>query len=1243
MNKVNWTYTTSTYIAYSNGRLQIGSKNNPQTTDWSISTPVSSFGSNVKITNVNFTGYTTNQGATYSLEVGNEVLSSGNLTTSYDTYEAKNINVQTGEIKITLKGTSSSAALYIKDINVVYEILSDPAPETYNVNVNRSLSGGIISASATSATEGSEITLTATPETGYEFGAWSVTNASTNENITVTNNKFTMPAANVNVSATFNTVGGGSKDEYTHDVLTNADLAATGTTYTNFSNVKKNTAVYGGQSAKNNGIQLRSTNPAGIVSTTSGGNIKTITVTWNSNTASGRTIDVYGSNTAYASAADLYDNSKQGTKLGSIVMGTSTSITVTGDYAFVGIRSNNGALNIEKIDFAWDEVGTTPLVTLTTMDEIYAKAQEVNGTETDVKVTLNNWVVSGVNGSNAYVTDGTKGFIIYKSGHNFVAGDVLSGTVSAKIKYFNGAAEFTTITSTTDGLTVTKGGSVTEQNIAIANLTGVNTGALLAYSNLTYHLNGTNAEFSDGENVIVAYKGIMRDLPELIEDKAYDVKGVFLMFGTKKEILPRSEADIVLKEEPVVNTYEINWSVNGNIVKTETYDEGTTVTPPTVDAIEGKVFTGWVTTSTVDADATPSYVTLSTATADATYYAVFATQSGGSYQSNEITYNTENIPTSYAASADVVLNGATFNVTQMYKNGEKMQWRAAGNSNGTGTMYNKTAFNCIQSIAITYTDNDNNKNFSVKVGASEKPTNGNEITATKDGDSNTYIYDCSSLAPSYFVLTNGTGVGYLTSIVITYGDGNAYSDFCTIVEIGELPKYTVTFDAQAGSCDTESLTESISGKGITLPSATCYDEEWTFAGWATAACNETTTAPTLYKAGTTYKPTTDITLYAVYMTGVTEGETAFNRVTDISELTNGKRVVVVSNATDRVLTLTGSDTHTQENLTSITESEGKYIWTLGLDNDIYTLTDETSGHRILSFQSTPNPGNNQTGISKWQTSGGYKKEWKISASEVENCWIITNTAEANQGGYAALYLTNPTGSWGALNLQTTSANKDEFAMRIYAEGPSISATYNSNPIEYFNLTISSAGYATYYNAFAYKMPENVVGKIMVYEDGVVKSKLVYEAGDVVPVETPLLLKGTPDTYTLVETTEEATKSAEGNLLRGSHVSETTTGGSEQAKYYKFSNGDNGYGWYYGSKDNTNGAAFTNGAHKAYLVVEPDQSMSTRFIAIDSEGVLTDIEGINVDDTNGNVYDLQGRRVQRAGNGIYIKNGKKVIF
>ena len=61
---------------------------------------------------------------------------------------------------------------------------------------------GSISASPTSAYMGDIITLTATPASGYFLGSWTVKDAS-NNNITVTNNQFTMPDSNVTVSATF--------------------------------------------------------------------------------------------------------------------------------------------------------------------------------------------------------------------------------------------------------------------------------------------------------------------------------------------------------------------------------------------------------------------------------------------------------------------------------------------------------------------------------------------------------------------------------------------------------------------------------------------------------------------------------------------------------------------------------------------------------------------------------------------------------------------------------------------------------------------------------------------------------------------------------------------------------------------------------------------------------------------------------------------------------------------------------
>lgn len=66
------------------------------------------------------------------------------------------------------------------------------------------VTGGTFSASAASASAGTVITLTANPSRGYEFGSWTVTDASSNP-VSVSNNQFTMPASNVTVSATFNT------------------------------------------------------------------------------------------------------------------------------------------------------------------------------------------------------------------------------------------------------------------------------------------------------------------------------------------------------------------------------------------------------------------------------------------------------------------------------------------------------------------------------------------------------------------------------------------------------------------------------------------------------------------------------------------------------------------------------------------------------------------------------------------------------------------------------------------------------------------------------------------------------------------------------------------------------------------------------------------------------------------------------------------------------------------------------
>lgn len=85
---------------------------------------------------------------------------------------------------------------------------------------------------------------------------------------------------------------------------------------------------------------------------------------------------------------------------------------------------------------------------------------------------------------------------------------------------------------------------------------------------------------------------------------------------------------ITIKELP---RYTYEWSVNGKVAQTSVITEGEAVVPPAnPEPIGGKMFTGWVTTPTVDAATAPEYATIDeTATANTTYYAVFATQTIG--------------------------------------------------------------------------------------------------------------------------------------------------------------------------------------------------------------------------------------------------------------------------------------------------------------------------------------------------------------------------------------------------------------------------------------------------------------------------------------------------------------------------------------------------------------------------------------------------------------------------------------
>jgi hypothetical protein len=127
-------------------------------------------------------------------------------------------------------------------------------------------------------------------------------------------------------------------------------------------NCESGASYKGNSGGAHDAIQLRSNNSnSGIVTTASAGNVVSISVEWEENTLDGRTLDIYGKSTAYESPEDLYNINKQGTKLGSIVCGSSTSLNVTGNYAYFGIRSNNNAMYLSSVTITWSGGGSVPV------------------------------------------------------------------------------------------------------------------------------------------------------------------------------------------------------------------------------------------------------------------------------------------------------------------------------------------------------------------------------------------------------------------------------------------------------------------------------------------------------------------------------------------------------------------------------------------------------------------------------------------------------------------------------------------------------------------------------------------------------------------------------------------------------------------------------------------------------------------------------------------------------------------
>ena len=200
------------------------------------------------------------------------------------------------------------------------------------------------------------------------------------------------------------------------------------------------------------------------------------------------------------------------------------------------------------------------------------------------------------------------------------------------------------------------------------------------------------------------------------------------------------------------------------------------------------------------------------------------------------------------------------------------------------------------------------------------------------------------------------------------------------------------------------------------------------------------------------------------------------------------------------------------------------------------------------------------------------------------------------------------------------------------------------------LAVGATGYATlYYSNFDLVVPENTEAYTFGSVDGALVKSETYAEGTVIPAGEAVVV------YT-INTVPCTLNFKKGFATFACDASSQLVGTDEEtaitpdADYYFYglslnsSNDLKSVGFYWMAAD---GAAFTNGAHKAYLKIPKSEftgAMAVKGFAF--KGTTTGVESVESVESSNHapqpIYDLTGRRVSKAEKGIYIINGKKVI-
>lgn len=201
--------------------------------------------------------------------------------------------------------------------------------------------------------------------------------------------------------------------------------------------------------------------------------------------------------------------------------------------------------------------------------------------------------------------------------------------------------------------------------------------------------------------------------------------------------------------------------------------------------------------------------------------------------------------------------------------------------------------------------------------------------------------------------------------------------------------------------------------------------------------------------------------------------------------------------------------------------------------------------------------------------------------------------------------------------------------------------YAKNEILAGSINIATEeGYGTFYTDKNYVLPQGLTAfaYTSVNGDNSLNKSEEYVAGDIVPANTAVVVKGAKGSYNYYNTEEAATKTIERNLLKGV-TTDTRFEATSGVKRYILTRADDGIlAFYRTSTGNINVKA-----NRAYLEVPTAMAVASFSL----EGTATGINNVVTTAAKQGIYTISGVRLNATTTkelpaGIYIVDGKKVI-